>query len=67
MNFLTQSNSNTYESAVELEASQYFAIYSGVVIYLIAALIAILFLIIMFKSIKYLNLKIKLLTRELND
>ncbi|MEM5564671.1 hypothetical protein WNY78_06130 [Psychroserpens sp. AS72] len=67
MNFLTQSNNNTYETTVDLGASHTFAILAGVVSYLIAALIGILLLIIMFKLIKYLNLKIKLMSRELKN
>ena len=67
MNFLTQSNLNTYETIVETDASWSFAIFAAVASYLIAALAGILLLIILFKLIKYLNLKIRYLTRELND
>ncbi len=67
MNFITQSNSNTYETTVDLGATHTFAILASVMSYLIAALIGILLLIIMFKFIKYLNLKIKYITKELNN
>ncbi len=65
LNFVIQSDNNKYESAIELAASQYLPIYLGGVTYYIAALIAILFLIFVFKSIKYLNLKIKIMKNEL--
>ena len=67
MNFLTQTSNNTYETIVETGTAHSFAIFAGVVSYLIAALVGILLLIILFKLIKYLNLKIRYLTRELND
>jgi len=67
MNFIIQTSNNTYETIVETGTAHSFALFAGIVSYLIAALIAILLVIILFKLNKYLNLKIKLMTRELNN
>lgn len=67
MIFITQSNNNSFKTIIEPSFSEIAVIFASVVSYFIAALIGILLLIIMFKLIKYLNLKIKLMSKELNQ
>jgi hypothetical protein len=67
MNFITQSKDDTYKTIIEPSSSEILMEFAYVFYLLIIAALTVLIFIVLLKLIKYLNLKIRYLTRELND
>jgi hypothetical protein len=67
MNLITQSQGKVYETTIEPQTSDILMSFTYVFYLLIITTLIVLIFIVLLKLIKYLNLKIKYMTRELDN